>query len=96
MIKVISRRTINPKYFEEIKRAYEEFVVPGSRNEPGNISYELYQDINDPYTLVILEEWEAEENQDFHEQTEHYKKIKELLQISTQRSSDLRFLKRLK
>lgn len=41
MIKVISRRTINPKYFEEIKKAYEEVVVPGSRNEPGNISYEL-------------------------------------------------------
>lgn len=56
----------------------------------------FYQDINDPYTLVVLEEWESEENQDYHEQTEHYKKIKELLQISTQRSTDVRFLKRLK
>lgn len=94
MIKVVSRRTINPKHFDEVLEIYRE-MVEGSRQEPGNISYELFQDIDDPYTLVMIEEWESSDNQDYHESTPHYKRFKDKLQINTQRSRDIRFLKKL-
>ncbi len=93
--KIVSRRTINPKYFDEIYKFYVECMVPETRKEPGNISYEMYIDRNDPYTIVMIEEWESEENQDYHEKTSHYRKLKELLLINTQRSADIRFLKRV-
>lgn len=95
MVIIIARRTFKAEFYDEILDLYMNVVVPGSRQEPGCISYELYEDCNEPYTIATVEEWESDANQSQHEATEHYKKLREMLTINTQRSSDVRVLRKL-
>lgn len=46
-----------------------------SRLEEGCIYYDLYQDADEKYTIIINEEWESEEAQINHTKTEHFKRI---------------------
>ncbi|MDO4870316.1 MAG: putative quinol monooxygenase [Bacillota bacterium] len=93
MIKIICKRKIEPAYFEEIFKLYRDTVAPHSRREPGNISYELYQDIDDPYTLILIEEWESEACETYHQQTSHYKKLAEAMKLYKIRSAEIHFLR---
>lgn len=93
MIKIICKRTIEADYFEEIFELYRKKVAPCSRQEPGNISYELYQDIDDPYTLILIEEWESEDCEAHHQQTAHYKELAEAMKLYKIRSAEIHFLR---
>ena len=55
MIKIVAENYIKEEYQEEFLKLTKELIIL-SREETGNISYHLYQDIQDPshYTLVIL------------------------------------------
>lgn len=90
MIKVTSRRTIKPEFAEEAFLRYKD-MVEGTRREAGCISYELFRDVNDTNTFVMIEEWESPDNQAVHEQTPHYKKFIPWV-IEHQVDGDLRFL----
>ena len=48
-------------------------VVDGTRQEEGNISYELHQDINNPLVYVFVEVWKSPEAIAFHSKSEHFK-----------------------
>ena len=93
MIKVTSRRTIKPEHVDEVLEGYKE-MVEETRKEKGCISYELFRDVHDPNTFVMVEEWESLDNQDFHAATPHYKKFIPWV-IEHQVSGDLRFLTRV-
>ncbi|WP_071025957.1 putative quinol monooxygenase [Peptoniphilus raoultii] len=46
-----------------------------SQKEKGCISYELYRDFDDEYTVIINEEWESLEDQKVHSKSEHFLRI---------------------
>ena len=47
-------------------------LVAASRNEEGNISYNLYQQTDAPLRYVMVESWRDEQSIAKHAQTEHF------------------------
>lgn len=58
-IKVIARSVVRPHSLPEALRLYDA-LVKKTVLEPGCHSYELFQDIDDPHRLTLIEEWEDE------------------------------------
>lgn len=50
-------------------------LIEGSRKEPGNHLYQLYQNEN---TFVFIEHWENQEVLDIHNDSEHFKAFAEI------------------
>ncbi|CAM3846190.1 putative quinol monooxygenase [Mesobacillus zeae] len=48
-------------------------VMQGSKAEEGNISYQLYEDTDNPAQFVILEEWKDLRSIKHHEEAPHFK-----------------------
>ncbi|MGA9288834.1 MAG: putative quinol monooxygenase [Anaerobacillus sp.] len=59
---------------EELKRALQEVTV-GSRNEDGNVQYDVHQSIEDP-SFVIYEVWENNQAVATHMNSAHYDKYR--------------------
>lgn len=65
-----------------IKETELDFVIKGlkpavnaTRNESGNISYEVFQDTEDPTHLTFVEEWQSKEVLDKHMETPHFNQL---------------------
>ena len=58
----------------EAKELIQELVEETCK-EKGCISYKLFQDINDPKILTLIEEWENRESLDMHIKSDHYNRI---------------------
>ena len=63
---------VKPESKQQFLRAADK-VMEGSKAEEGNISYHLYEDVKDPSTFVMVEEWKDKDATTFHRETEHYK-----------------------
>ncbi len=74
MIKVVAKNKINVEKLETVLSLYEE-LVNATRMEEGCIKYELYQDVEDPSVLTMIEEWEDKASLDQHMKTEHFMRI---------------------
>ena len=59
---------------DALKAALEE-LIRKTRLEDGNISYDLYESLEDPNIVTMLEEWESREALDAHVKTEHFTRI---------------------
>ena len=46
-----------------------------TRNEKGNLSYAIYQSENDPFELILHEQYVDAAAAETHRQSEHYKRI---------------------
>ena len=51
--------------------------------QPGCISMTLYQDTNNPGTMMLLEEWEDWSSIENHIRSDSYRSILELMELST-------------
>lgn len=49
-------------------------MIEQSREEAGNISYQLFQSQEDPNTIMFIEFWKDQEAIDIHGSTEHFQK----------------------
>lgn len=94
MIKIVAKNYIQEGKFDQILELYKE-LVEKTVLEPGCIKYELYQDINDPGVLTMIEEWESIEALDAHEKTEHFIRIFPKLKDLVTNESDFRIYKKL-
>lgn len=50
-------------------------MIRHTRSQPGCISYSLYQDLDNPYSLMFVEEWETEEDLNAHLNDEKFIEI---------------------
>ncbi|MCA0173157.1 putative quinol monooxygenase [Bacillus sp. RAR_GA_16] len=55
---------------EDVLRVLQEVLI-GSRNEEGNIQYDVHQSIEEP-TFVIYEVWKDQQAIEKHVNSEHY------------------------
>jgi quinol monooxygenase YgiN len=62
---------IDPKHREEFLEQAKE-VIAGSQAEEGNISYQLYEEVEQSNTFVMLEKWKDEAAIEEHGQTPHF------------------------
>lgn len=74
MIKIIAKNIIKDGEKENFKELIEK-----SRAEEGNISYGLYEDIENLNVLTFIEEWKDMDAVNFHNSTEHFKRIVPML-----------------
>ncbi|MTT31903.1 antibiotic biosynthesis monooxygenase [Terrilactibacillus sp. BCM23-1] len=48
-------------------------LIAGSKGEEGNISYNLFEDVSNPNTFIVVEEWKNEEAVKIHNQEPHFR-----------------------
>jgi quinol monooxygenase YgiN len=71
MIKVIARSIIKENYLPEALHLYQ-LLVQETVKEQGCISYELFQELDNPNNLTLIEEWEDLEALKRHTETPHF------------------------
>ena len=71
MIKVIARSVIKGTYLSEALDLYR-LLVAETVKETGCISYELFQELDTPNNLTLIEEWEDMNALELHTQTPHF------------------------
>lgn len=71
MIKVVAKCTVKKQEVETFKKYVADLIVL-SRKDEGNISYELYEDIENPTILTFIEEWEDKNVLDKHMSSKHF------------------------
>ena len=74
MIKVVAKSVVKKGKLEKYKEIVDE-LIDKTRNEEKNISYELYQDIDNPQIMTFIEEWKDQAGLDKHMNSEHFVKI---------------------
>lgn len=74
MIKVVARNYAKEDKLSEILEMYKE-LVDITRKEDGCIKYELYQDIENPCIIAMIEEWETKSALEAHLKSEHFLRI---------------------
>lgn len=71
MIYLVATLKIKPGSLPAINEAVAE-CIEGTRKEPGNISYDLFQSTTDENTLVFVERWENQAAIDNHFTEPHF------------------------
>jgi quinol monooxygenase YgiN len=75
MIKIVAKNVVKADKIEEFKTLALELVKKTNELDEGCISYELFQDISNPTTLTIIEEWESKEALNNHMKAKHFLEI---------------------
>lgn len=71
MIKVIAPGVIKEPHLEDALDLYR-LLIQETVKEPGCISYELFQELDDPNRLTLIEEWVDLEALQLHTKTPHF------------------------
>ncbi len=71
MIKIVAKNYVKPECVQAFKDTAKE-LIEKSRAEEGNIFYTLNVSVNDPNTLVFIENWKDQAAIDFHNKSEHF------------------------
>ena len=71
MIKIVAKNYVKPECVQAFKDTAKE-LIEKSRAEEGNIFYTLNVSVNDPSTLVFIENWKDQAAIEFHNKSEHF------------------------
>lgn len=74
MIKVVAKKFCKEENMKEILSLLDE-LVRETRKEEGCILYEVFQDINAPKVITIIEEWESEKALEKHSASPHFTRL---------------------
>lgn len=94
MVKVVAKSCVKADMIDEYLKLSKEMVEETVKEE-GCIKYELFQDIQDLNTMLIIEEWESEEALNKHMASEHFKRIIPQLKELREKTSEVNILKKL-
>ena len=73
LVKYKTKAGTREKFVSEVSSSG---VLQKIREEDGSLSYQYYYDAEDPDTLLLVEEWQSEEQQKIHMQTAHMNVLK--------------------
>jgi quinol monooxygenase YgiN len=74
MIIATLRMSVRPEEREGFLKTIQS-IVELVRVEPGCISYDIYQDIKDENSFILVEEWEKKTDFDNHVRKENYRRL---------------------
>jgi quinol monooxygenase YgiN len=74
-VKVVARITARPDRIDELTRILLR-LVEETRKEKGCLSYELYQNLDEPNDFTVVEDWASNAAIDSHMVTEHVQDAK--------------------
>jgi quinol monooxygenase YgiN len=69
---IVATITMKSEYKAEILKAVKT-VVDATRKEPGNIFYDVFEDVKDPLKLTFIETWKSQSAIDSHNNSAHFK-----------------------
>ncbi len=95
MIRVVAKQTIKADKLEEYLPVMRSLVEKTNANDPGCISYEAYQDVNDPTVITMIEQWESQEAVDAHLKSAHFLEIAPILDSMCAVLAEVTFYKKL-
>jgi quinol monooxygenase YgiN len=72
MIKVVAKQFIKHGMLEEFLPIAKALVEMTNKNDPGCISYEMFQDVSDPLVVTVIESWDNQEALDKHMRAAHF------------------------
>jgi len=81
-------RYIVPEHNREQVLALIHQVAEASRQEPGNIAFDIFENVDDPTRIVLLERYESRDAFAAHRQTTHFHELVlgEVVPLLTDRS----------
>ena len=68
---IVATVTVKPEFKEDVLKAIKT-VVDATRKEPGNIFYDVFEDINNPLKFVFIETWKSQAAIDSHNKSAHF------------------------
>ncbi len=71
MITIIAERFVKEEHLEQFLENAA-LLVEASRQEEGNLSYDLLEDLEDPCHLTYVERWEDEKAIAYHNASPHF------------------------
>jgi len=69
---IVATVTVKPEYKEDVLKAIKT-VVDATRKEPGNIFYDVFEDVKNPLKFVFIETWKSQEAIAAHNNSAHFK-----------------------
>ena len=74
-LKIVATIVVKEKFKQDVLKAFHN-VVDGTRQEEGNVSYELHEDTTNPLKYIILEVWKSDKAIDLHNESAHFNEFK--------------------
>ncbi|WP_019910549.1 putative quinol monooxygenase [Paenibacillus sp. HW567] len=91
MIKIVAKQFVKPDQIANYIELMDEMVSKTRALDAGCIEYGLFQDLEVPHILTIIEEWESQEALDNHMQASHFKEIVPKLDAYYEKPGDVNF-----
>lgn len=73
-VRVIATLQAKPEFASAVSEAMHEIIEP-SRQELGNLQYDLHRDLEQPGTFVFFERWASSEALNKHNATAHFQRF---------------------
>jgi quinol monooxygenase YgiN len=73
-VRVIAHIKAKPETIQATRELLTTLILP-TRIEEGCITYQLYQNEDDPTDFTFIEEWTSDEDLDAHLQSDHLKRF---------------------
>lgn len=70
-IKIVATLVVQPEYRQELLEVFQQ-LVQASRQEAGNISYDLHEALDNANKLVFIEHWKSQAAIDEHNASAHF------------------------
>ncbi|ACZ76443.1 MULTISPECIES: putative quinol monooxygenase [Dickeya] len=71
-IRIVASVQAKPEFINDVAAAVRQVVAP-SRQEEGNLQYELHEELNKSGSFVFFERWKSRQAISEHEQTAHFR-----------------------
>lgn len=88
MIKIVAKNYVKKDKINDFISMVTKLVQETNQKDEGCIHYELFQDINNPSILTIIEEWESKEALAQHMNAKHFQEIVPTLAAFTEKPSE--------
>lgn len=87
-IKVVAKNQVKPEKVQEFMGLCKN-LIEKTLKEEGCIEYGVYQELEKPEILTMLEEWEDESSLDQHIKSDHFREIFPLLSECLEKETEI-------
>lgn len=77
-LKIVAQILVKKEYQNELEKVFQ-VLVDETRKEEGNISYDLFQTLENPLEYTIIETWKSQDAINIHNSTPHFNTFKEAI-----------------
>ncbi len=83
VVKIVATIVVKPEYRQELLGVFQQLVL-ASRQEAGNLRYDLHQDIENANRVVFFEIWQSQAAVDEHGASAHFQNFLQAIDGKTE------------